>query len=1059
MKYFFLIVLLAFAIGPLVRAQVVYEDFESGAPSLNWIGLNGTFDGAIANPDKSGINTSNYVGSYTNNPNYDFCFALYTFANPLDISEFNQFKMKIWSPTAPAKALLKLEGPGGPPVEKFVDITVANQWVEYTFDLSAGASYTHLKTILVSFNSFVLGDSKTYYFDDIVAVRSERCYETFEGSSDINWIGLNGAFNGAIANPGPNQVNSTATVGSFTNNPNFDFNFAFGTIATGPIDLSVFNQFALDVWLPSPASVLFKLEGTGQALEKVKYVPVGGAWQRITFDMSGAAGFTTINKILIVFNPGKTGDDKTYYFDNLCAYPNTCQGTTPNPDIIDDFECNRNAAYALGWDSLSVVKNPFPTGDNNSAKVGRWNDPAGPGTEWAALVIANPVPIDLTQRTEFSVQVWAPKTGKLLLKLEGGPNPPKEVFVDITEINKWVTAKADFGDQAGKGHTRWVLFFNAGVNGEPGDVYYFDNVKLAAPAEAPPIEDFENGLSLGWQPLDQNTALHGTFNAPTPNPNPNSINNSPNVGCYTKGSSPFSTLQAFSLTAFDLSKLPQFNVDVLSPASGGKVTMQLSSPTQGNKSAEATVTTPGQWETLNFDFSAFDNITDFIEMRFLFNAGTAAAGQTWCLDNVRQSKATVDPCVGTVPIPNIIDDFECQRNFTQIFYGASDLKVVNNPHLRPENGSLKVGEYKDPAGPGTEFAGIGYEFAAPPDLSVYNQLQLQVWSPFNDVPFLFKLEGGPTPVEIFDTLRGGANRWHRFNIDFSKHIGTQNTKLVIFVNVLSATGGGTYYIDNIRWARAGYNGCIADYEKPQTSITNFRYFANGSLEQTGYQFEIVDNPNPSGINTSSKVGKFVKAGDALPFAGMYADLEAPIDWKGVKQVRAKVLMDHIGNFAVKVEGDAVNGFFLEIPVANTKINSWEELTFDFSAVPDNSEFKRLTIFFDLGINATGQNVTSYFDDLVIGNGACTSVSVWQPLPLEPMKVSPNPTNQWLRVENFDNVTRLAITDLVGRRVAEVNTSGDQRTDLDVSQLPAGIYVLTGFNAYGLPVGVAKFIKN
>ncbi len=1059
MKHFFLIVLLAFAIGPLVRAQVVYEDFESGAPSLNWIGLNGTFDGAIANPDKSGINTSNYVGSYTNNPNFDFCFALYTFPNPLDISEFNQFKMKIWSPTAPAKALLKLEGPGGPAVEKFVDITVANQWVEYTFDLSAGASYTHLKTILVSFNSFVLGDSKTYYFDDIVAERPERCYETFEGSSDINWIGLNGAFNGAIANPGPNQVNSTATVGSFTNNPNFDFNFAFGTIATGPIDLSVFNQFALDVWLPSPASVLFKLEGTGQALEKVKYVPVGGAWQRITFDMSGAAGFTTINKILIVFNPGKTGDDKTYYFDNLCAYPNTCEGATLNPDIIDDFECNRNAAYALGWDSLSVVKNPFPTGDNNSAKVGRWNDPAGPGTEWAALVIANPVPIDLTQRTEFSVQVWAPKTGKLLLKLEGGPNPPKEVFVDITEINKWVTAKADFGDQAGKGHTRWVLFFNAGVNGEPGDVYYFDNVKLAAPAEAPPIEDFESGLSLGWQPLDQNTALHGTFNAPTPNPNPNSVNNSANVGCYTKGSSPFSTLQAFSLTAFDLSKLPQFNVDVLSPASGGKVTMQLSSPTQGNKSAEATVTTPGQWETLNFDFSAFDNITDFIEMRFIFNAGNAAPGQTWCLDNVRQSKATVDPCVGTVPIPNIIDDFECQRNFTQIFYGASDLKVVNNPHLRPENGSLKVGEYKDPAGPGTEFAGIGYEFAAPPDLSVYNQLQLQVWSPFNDVPFLFKLEGGPTPVEIFDTLRGGANRWHRFNIDFSKHIGTQNTKLVIFVNVLSATGGGTYYIDNIRWARAGYNGCIADYENPQTSITNFRYFANGSLEQAGYQFEVVDNPNPSGINTSSKVGKFVKAGDALPFAGMYADLEAPIDWKGVKQVRAKVLMDHIGNFAVKVEGDAVNGFFLEIPVANTKINSWEELTFDFSAVPDNSEFKRLTIFFDLGINATGQNVTSYFDDLVIGNGACTSVSVWQPLPLEPMKVSPNPTNQWLRVENFDNVTRLAITDLVGRRVAEVNTSGDQRTDLDVSQLPAGIYVLTGFNAYGLPIGVAKFIKN
>ncbi len=1056
MKHFLLFTLLVAAVFA-ARAQVVYEDFESGTPTLNWIGLNGTFNGAIANPDPSGINTSSYVGSYTNHPNFDFCFALHTFASPLDISEFNQFKMKIWSPTAPAKALLKLEGPGGPPVEKFVDITVANQWVEYTFDLSAGATYTHLKTLLVSFNSFVLGDDKTYYFDDIVAVRAERCYETFEGGSDINWTGLNGTFNGAIANPAPTAVNGTATVGSFTNNPNFDFNFAFGTIGSGPIDLSLYNRFSLDVWVPAPTSVLFKLEGTGQALEKVKYVPVANTWQRLTFDMSAAAGYNTITKILIVFNPGKTGDDKTYYFDNLCAYPNPCAGVAPDPDIIDDFECNRNAAYALGWDSLSVVKNPFPTGDNNSARVGRWNDPAGPGTEWAALVIAYPAPIDLSQRTEFSVQVWSPKAHKLLLKLEGGPNPPKEVFVDI-EPNKWVTAKANFGDQAGKGHTRWVLFFNAGVNGEPGDVYYFDNVRLSAPSEAPPLEDFENGLSLGWQALDQNTALHGTFTGPTSNPTPNSVNNSPNVGCYTKGSSPFSTLQAFTLTPFDLKVFPQFNVDVLSPAGGGTVTMQLSSPTQGNKSAEATISTPGQWETLNFDFSAFDNIVDFIEMRFIFNAGKAAPGERWCVDNVRQSKATVDPCAGTVPIPNIIDDFECQRNFVQIFYGASDLKVVNNPHLAPENGSLKVGEYKDPAGAGTEFAGIGYEFAAPPDLSVYNQLQLQVWSPFNKVPFLFKLEGSPAPIEIFDTLPS-ANRWHRFNIDFSKYVGTQNTKLVIFVNVLSSTGGGTYYIDNIRWARAGYNGCIADYETPQTSINNFRYFANGSLEQAGYQFEVVDNPNPSGINTSSKVGKFVKAGDALPFAGMYADLEAPLAWKGVKRVRAKVLMDHIGNFAVKVEGDAVNGFFLEIPVANTKINSWEELTFDFSAVPDNSEFRRLTIFFDLGINATGQNVTSYFDEIVIGAGACTSVSVWQPLPLEAMKVSPNPTQQWLRVENGELVAKWIITDLTGRRVAELLTSGDLRTDIDVSQLPAGLYVLTGFSAQGQPVGMAKFIKH
>ncbi|MDX2134336.1 MAG: T9SS type A sorting domain-containing protein [Saprospiraceae bacterium] len=1041
-----------------LQAQVIYEDFEGGTADLAWNGLNGTYNGAIANPDKSGANTSDWVGSYTNSPTFDFCFALYTFPQVLDISEFNQFRIKIWSPTFPAKALLKLEGPGGPAIEKFIDITEANKWVEYSVDFSAAAGQTNLKTILVSFNSFVLGDDKTYYFDDIVAEKAERCYETFESASDINWIALNGAYNGAIANPGPTFVNNSATVGSYTNNPAADLNFAFGTFQSGPIDLSVYNQFSLDVWLPSPAQVLFKLEGTGEAKEVIKYVPVGGAWQKVNFDMSDAAGFTTINKVLAVFNPFKTGDDKTYYFDNLCATPDLCKDVTPDPDILDDFECNRNAAYANGWDSLTVVKNPAPDGTNASARVGQYKDLAGPGTEFGNIRIDYPVAIDLTARNQFGLKLWSPKTGNLLLKIEGGVSA-FEKSIPITETNEWVEYSLDLSAEAGEGHNKLVIFVNAGVNGEVGDVYFVDDIKLAAPAALPPLEDFEAGLSLGWQPLDQNEPLHGIFTGPTNNPAPGGVNDSPNVGCYSKGSSAFSTLQAFSLTAFDLSVYPQFDLDVLSPAAGGTVTMQLSSPTQGNKEAEATVENPGAWETLSFDFSAFSDITDFSEIRLIFNAGAAAAGQSWCIDNLRQSKTTVDPCEGVLPIPTTIDDYECQRNFVQVFYGASDLSVVNNPKLAPENGSLKVGEYKDPAGPGTEFAGIGYEFAAPPDLTVTNQLQVQVWAPAgaSNVPFLFKLEGGNPQVEIRDTLPEGG-KWHKFNLDFSQHVGTNNNKLVIFVNVQSTVGGGTYYIDNIRWSRAGYNGCMIDYETPNTTISNFKYFANGALEAQGYQFEVIDNPNPSGINTSTKVGKFVKAGDGAPFAGMYADLEAPLDWKGNKSVRAKVHMDHIGNFAVKLEGDAVNGAFIEIPVANTKVNAWEELSYNFSTVPDNSEFKRLTLFFDLGIDATGVDVTSYFDDIVIGDGACGIVNVFQPLPLEPMTVSPNPVSDLLRVENFTEVSRLEIFNALGVRVAEVNNGGDLWTEINVSRFPAGVYTVTGFSRSGKPVGMAKFIK-
>ena len=171
MKRFILSTLLALLWCFVSTAQVVYEDFEGGVPDLAWTGLNGTYNGAVGNPDPTGANTSNWVGSYTNAPAFDFCFALYTFPSPVDLSEYNQVHMKIWSPTFPGKCLLKFQGPGGQ-VEKILDMTAANTWVDYTFDLSGGASLTTLNTILVSFNSFVLGDDKTYYFDDIVAEKA-----------------------------------------------------------------------------------------------------------------------------------------------------------------------------------------------------------------------------------------------------------------------------------------------------------------------------------------------------------------------------------------------------------------------------------------------------------------------------------------------------------------------------------------------------------------------------------------------------------------------------------------------------------------------------------------------------------------------------------------------------------------------------------------------------------------------------------------------------------------------------------------------------------------------
>ncbi len=1053
MKKSLLLLLLAMICTFAGQAQVSYEDFEGGTSDLPWVGLNGTYNGSLANPDATGANTSAFVGSYTNNGIFDFNFSVADFAGAVDMSVFNQFKMKIWSPTAPCQALLKLEGFGGPPVEKFVMITEANKWVEYTFDLSSAAAQTNLKKILVSFNPFVLGDNATYYFDDIRAEKAERCFADFEGPG-LTFLGLDGTLTAPVANPASNAVNSSANCAQYVKSGVHAYSLVLADNGT-PFDLSLYNQFKMKIYATAPTQILFKMEGTGGAIEKIKNIAVTNAWQEYTFDLSSQAANTGLSKIILFFDPGVETSTDTYYFDDVCAVPNQCASVTPNPVIIDDYECNRNATYSNGWDSLSVVSNPAPTGDNSSSKVGKFNDPSGNGTEYAALVVDYQNPIDLASNNQFSCQVWAPKTGTLLLKIEGG-GAPKEVPLQVTEVNTWVTYTADFSSEIGKAHNKLVLFFNAGVNGLPEDVYFIDNIKLAPTAVIPPLEDFEGSIHLGWQPLDQNNVLHGNFTGPTPNPSANNINGSAEVGCYSKGVSAFSTLQAISLTNFNLSALAQFNLDVLSPVGGGSVLMQLNSPTQGNKEATATVTTPGAWETLKFDFSAFSAITDFGEVRLLFNAGTASENQSWCIDNLRQSEVTIDPCLGVVALPNIVDDYECQRNYTQVFYGASDLSLVNNPFLTPENGSLKVGKYNDPAGAGTEFAGIGIEFATAPDLSVYNHLTFQVFSPFDNVPFLIKLEGGQQ-AEVFDTLPT-AGKWHKFDIDFSSALGNNNNKIVIFFNVLSATGGGTYHIDNIRWQRAGYSGCVADHDTPGF-ITGWTYFANGSLETQGYQFEIVDNPSPVVPNTSAKVGKFVKAGDAAPFAGMYTNpnLEASIDWKGVKTIRAKVLMDHIGNMGMKVEGSTVGAPSLELKTVNTKINEWEELSFDFSTIPDNGEYQRLTMFIDLGIDATGTNVTTYFDDITIGAGNCQGVSTGEPT-VAPLRLMPNPATDKLIVQQPEGASFMEIYNLFGQRVAAISVNNDLSSDLDVVHFPSGMYQVATFNEQGRLVASGKFVK-
>ncbi len=161
---------------------------------------------------------------------------------------------------------------------------------------------------------------------------------------------------------------------------------------------------------------------------------------------------------------------------------------------------------------------------------------------------------------------------------------------------------------------------------------------------------------------------------------------------------------------------------------------------------------------------------------------------------------------------------------------------------------------------------------------------------------------------------------------------------------------------------------------------------------TNPALEIIDNPFMTGINTSAKVAKFTALQAGNPWAGVES-LEGNLGtftWnENNRIVKIMVYKSVISDVGIKFDAGAPPNDWSsgEIKVANTKINEWEELTFDFSNAPNPpAEFgglKRIIIFPDFA--ARSQDNIIYFDSITF-HPAPTP-------PVQPATAAPTPTRQ------------------------------------------------------------------
>lgn len=156
------------------------------------------------------------------------------------------------------------------------------------------------------------------------------------------------------------------------------------------------------------------------------------------------------------------------------------------------------------------------------------------------------------------------------------------------------------------------------------------------------------------------------------------------------------------------------------------------------------------------------------------------------------------------------------------------------------------------------------------------------------------------------------------------------------------------------------------FESPTVNYT-FTDFGGGVVTK-------IINPQSTGINTSSNVGRMVKNAPEV-WGGSLISLGNPIDFSANKIFRMKVFSPRIGaKVLLKVENQTNGGISFEKEVLTTVANTWEDMAFDFRSINTANSYQKIVLIFELGTVGNGSaNFTFLFDDIRLSNQMPTSL--------------------------------------------------------------------------------------
>lgn len=700
---------------------------------------------------------------------------------------------------------------------------------------------------------------------------------------------------------------------------------------------------------------------------------------------------------------------------------------------------------------VEIINNPDPSGINTSSKVAKFTALQA-GNPWAGCESAHgsadlgPFVLNSTNSL-IKIMVWKSVISDVGIKLvsSGGWALP-EIKVANTLVNQWEELTFNFAafpnPPAPDGpYDQIVVFPDFNLAGRTQDnIIYFDNITFnpqgsnptepTVAAPTPPARDPADVISI-FSHVYANVA--GTdFN---PNWGQSTIVSFPLIqGNETMRYANFNYQGTQFASPLNVTQLTHLHIDMWT-ADATSVNVFCISPGPVETPFSLPIT-PGQWVSYDIPLTAFTNVNMADLIQFKFDGGNGS--QTIFLDNIyfyKSGPAPTEPSAAA-PTPPARDPADVISIFSHAYAN------VAGTDFNPNWGQSTIVSFPLIQGNETmKYANFNYQgtqFAGALNVTQMTHLHLDMWTADATSVNIFCIS--PGPVETPFALAITPGQWVSYNIPLTAFTNVNMADLIQF-KFDGGNGSQNIFLDNIYF----YKEASGPGDTPRNPIDfeaggygadwTWTVFENASNPP----LEIINNPDPSGINTSSKVAKFTALQAGQPWAGTESahgntNLGPFVLNSTNSIIKIMVWKPVISDVGIKLV--SANGWALpEIKIPNTLTNQWQELTFDFSSFPnppaEQGMYDQIVVFPDFNLAGRTQDNIIYFDNIRF-----TQVVGVSETPESKIQVFPNPLKAGQQLQMNVDAESVEIFDITGKLI-----QAKPMSQLETQLLNPGLYIL------------------